>query len=161
MFETNGDASTKLSTTFLVFSRFLARDGLSLSRAIDHGSQDPEARIINNDITANLINALREREKLPWLHFPSRVLFRRAKGFQRYYCKNAPRLVPKPINGSNGTRRRAWKAIFRPEPGSRPDPRVPGKIRPINSCAGITCRARGELFVPKLQYFLSFKYIEE
>ena len=30
----------------------------------------------------------------------------------------------------------------------------------LTSCAGITCHARREFFVPKLQYFLSFKYIQ-
>ena len=30
----------------------------------------------------------------------------------------------------------------------------------LTSCAGKTCHARRELFVPKLQYFLSFKYIQ-
>ena len=33
-------------------------------------------------------------------------------------------------------------------------------VRGLTSYAGMTCRARREFFVPKLQYFLNFKYIQ-
>ena len=34
------------------------------------------------------------------------------------------------------------------------------KLLDLTSCAGTTCHARREFFVPKLQYFFSFEYIQ-
>ena len=55
-----------------------------------------------------------------------------------------------------GCYRRTYKTVF----GKRSLCLIPNRSVMLTSCAGKTCHARRKFFVSKLQYFLSFKYIQ-